>query len=129
MATAVYSSPLNIVYRPEPAVQPNHSIDPLLELSLAQTNSQGAYLYRLDDEAGGLELAAWKGKSVSDIESFDVELLPDAAAWHRDNLTALILDRDAWSDWRLERFPEFLRNRFQAAVSDPWQTKARSWVL
>jgi signal transduction protein with GAF and PtsI domain len=39
--------------------------------------------------------------------------------WHRENLTAVILDRDAWSDWRFERFPEFLHNRFQAAASVP----------
>jgi len=116
MAAAPNLSSLNVVYRPQPAKQ-NNSIQPLLELSLAQTNSQGAYLYSLDPD--GLELIAWSGRAVSDIESFDVELRPQAAGWHRENLTAVVLDRDAWSDWRFERFPEFLRNRFQAAVSVP----------
>jgi signal transduction protein with GAF and PtsI domain len=88
-------------------------------LTLAQTNSQGAYLYRLDRDPDGLELIAWSGRTVSDIESFNVELQARAAGWHRENLAAVLLDRDAWSDWRLERFPEFLRNRFQAAASVP----------
>ena len=57
MATA--PNPLNVVYRPQPAAQQQTSIHPLLELSLAQTNSQGAYLYRLDRDPDGLELAAW----------------------------------------------------------------------
>jgi len=119
MATAPNLSSLNVIYRPQPQAIQDHSIHPLLELSLAQTNSQGAYLYRLNRDPDDLELIAWSGRAVSDIESFDVELRPQAAGWHRENLTAVILDRDAWSDWRFERFPEFLRNRFQATVSVP----------
>jgi GAF domain-containing protein len=119
MAAAPNLSSLNVVYRPHSTAHQNTSIHPLLELSLAQTNSQGAYLYRLDRDPDGLELAAWSGRAVSDIESFDVELRPQAAGWHRENLTAVILDSDAWSDWRFERFPEFLRNRFQATASIP----------
>ena len=119
MATTPNLSSLNVVYRPQPAAHQNTSIHPLLELSLAQTNSQGAYVYRLDRDPDGLELVAWSGRSASDIESFDAELRPQAAVWHRENQTAVILDRDAWSDWRFERFPEFLHNRFQAAASIP----------
>jgi GAF domain-containing protein len=119
MATTPSLSSLNVVYRPQPAAHQNTSIHPLLELSLAQTNSQGAYLYRLDRHPDGLELVAWSGRAASDIESFDVELRPQAAVWHRENVTAVVLDRGAWSDWRFERFPEFLRNRFQAAASIP----------
>src|ERR1039457_6413657 len=106
MATASNSPSLNVVYRPHPAADQDTSIRPLLELSLAQTNSQGAYLYRLDRDPDGLELAAWSGREGSDIESFDVELRPHAGGWHRENLTAVILDRDAWSDWRFDRFPQ-----------------------
>jgi signal transduction protein with GAF and PtsI domain len=120
MATAPNLSSLNVVYRPRPAAEHrSSSIHPLLELSMAQTSSQGAYLYRLDRDPDGLELVSWSGRAVSDIESFDVELRPQAAGWHRENVTAVLLERDAWSDWRLERFPEFLRNRFQAAASIP----------
>src|ERR1039457_7200385 len=119
MATASNSPSLNVVYRPHPAADQDTSIHPLLELSLAQTNSQGAYLYRLDRHPDGLELVAWSGRAASDIESFDVELRTQAAVWHRENVTAVVLDRGAWSDWRFERLPEFLRNRFQAAASIP----------
>ena len=105
MATTPNLSFLNVVYRPQPQAQQHNSIHPLLDLSLAQTNSQGAYLYHLNRDPDGLELIAWSGRAVSDIESFDVELRPQAAGWHRESLTAVILDRDAWSDWRFERFP------------------------
>ena len=120
MATTANVSVFNVIYRPQPPSARFHaSIHPLLELSLAQTASQGAYLYRLDRDPEALELMAWSGLAASDIESFDVELRPQAAAWHRENLTPVLLDREAWSDWGLEQFPEFLRNRFQAAASIP----------
>ena len=119
MATTANLPSLNVVYRPHKAGQIRTSIHPMLELSLAQTRSQGAYLYRLDRDPDGLELLTWSGRPASEIESFDVELRPQAAAWHRENLTAVVLDHDAWSDWRFERFPEFLHNRFQAAASVP----------
>jgi hypothetical protein len=100
MAAAAFYSSLNVVYRPNSGTQNRTSLHPLLDLSLAQTNSRGAYLYRLDRERGGLELVTWRGLAASDIESFDVELRPEAAVWHRENLTDTFLDRDAWSDWR-----------------------------
>ena len=118
MATTANLPSLNAVYRPH-ATELRTSIHPLLELSLAQTGSQGAYLYRLERDPDGLELVIWSGRPPSDIESFDVELRRQAAVWHRENLTTVLLGRDAWSDWRFERFPEFLRNRFQAAASIP----------
>src|SRR5450432_320207 len=119
MATAPNLSSLNVTYRPQPTAHQHTGMHPLLELSLAQTNSQGAYLYRLDRDPDGLHLVAWSGRAVSDIETFDAELRPQAAGWHRENLSAVVLDRGAWSDWRFERFPEFLRNRFHAAASVP----------
>jgi len=119
MATTTNYPSLNVVYAPHPAAQIHHSFDPLLELSLAQTSSQGAYLYRLDGGQDVLRLAAWSGRQASDIDSFDVQLRPEAAQWHRENLDTVLLDRAAWSDWRLDRFPEFLRNCFEAAASIP----------
>ncbi|MCU1232209.1 MAG: response regulator receiver and domain protein [Candidatus Solibacter sp.] len=114
MATA-----LNVSYSPFLEAKTKHSFDPLLELSLRQTNSQGAYLYRLDRERDLLQLIASRGRAVSEMDRFDVELRPEAARWHRENLDAAWIAQAAWSDWRLERFPEFLRNRFEAAASIP----------
>jgi signal transduction protein with GAF and PtsI domain len=119
MAAAPNLSSLNVVYRTQPADRQNTSIRPLLELALAQTNSQGAYVYRLDRDPDGLELIASSGQTVSDIETIDVQLRPQAAGWHRENISVVVLDRDAWADWRFERFPEFLRNRFPSTVSVP----------
>uniref|UniRef100_Q01UJ2 Response regulator receiver and ANTAR domain protein n=1 Tax=Solibacter usitatus (strain Ellin6076) TaxID=234267 RepID=Q01UJ2_SOLUE len=90
---------------------------PFLELCLAQTNSQGAYLYRLERDT--LQLAESSGRAASAMERFEAALSTQAAQWHRENLDAVFLDRSAWSDWRLERFPEFLHNRFEAAAAVP----------
>src|SRR5271166_4097755 len=65
MAATTNVPSLSVVYRPHPAAHLRTSIHPLLELSLAQTNSQGAYLYRLDRDPDGLELIAWSGRAAS----------------------------------------------------------------
>jgi GAF domain-containing protein len=119
MATATIDPSLNVIYRPHLEPVGNPALHPLLDLSLAQTNSQGAYVYVLDRSSQGLQLVAANGCPVSDIETFDVQLRPAAARWHRENQAAVVLDREAWSDWRLERFPEFVRNRFPAAACIP----------
>src|SRR3954452_1606199 len=107
MATAPNLSSLNVVYRTPPADRRNDSIHPLLELALAQTNSQGAYIYRLNRDPDGLEFVASSGHTVSDIDAFNVELRPQAAGWSRENVSVVVLDHHAWADWRFERFPEF----------------------
>jgi hypothetical protein len=109
MAATTNVPALNVVYRPQPAVHLRSSIHPLLELTLAQTNSQGTYLYRLDRDPDGLELIAWSGRAASDIDSFDVALQARAAGWHRENLAAVLLDRDAWS----EAYPHLRRTSRQ----------------
>src|ERR1039457_31518 len=103
MATASFAPVLSVSYRPQPVARGNPALPPLLELSLSQTNSQGVYVYRLDRETEALTLIAASGRPVSDIDTYDVELRPQAAHWHRENQTAVLLDRDAWTDWRLER--------------------------
>jgi signal transduction protein with GAF and PtsI domain len=117
MATTTIHPSLNVIYRPQLAPERNPALHPLLELSLVQTNSQGAYVYALDRAGHDLQLVAATGRPASDIETFDVQLRPASAQWHRENQTAVVLARDAWSDWRFEGFPEFLRNRFPAAAS------------
>jgi GAF domain-containing protein len=107
---------LEVSFDPLPSSGGNPALRPLLELSLSQTNSQGVYVYRLHADAQCLELVAFSGRPATDIDSFHVQLLSPAARWHRENQTALLLDRNAWADWRLERFPEFLHNRFPAAA-------------
>ncbi len=124
MAFAATASVLHVSYRPLVHSKGNPALAPLLELSLSQTNSQGVYLYRLDRDSQHLRQqdlyqVASSGRPGSDIDAFDVQLPPSAARWHRENQNIVLLETDAWKDWRLERFPEFLRNRFPAAAALP----------
>jgi signal transduction protein with GAF and PtsI domain len=53
------------------------------------------------------------------MERFEANLPHETALWHRENLETAFSSGEAWSDPRLERFPEFLRNRFETAASIP----------
>jgi len=108
-----------ITYSPFSEFPSKQSLAPLLELSLRQTNSQGAYLYRLDRARDVLELVVWRGRAVSAMDRFEVQLRPEEARWHRENLAGACIGQAAWADPRLERFPEFLGTRFEAAASIP----------
>jgi hypothetical protein len=108
---------LNVIYGRNFNPSQPQTFAPFLELCLAQTNSQGAYLYGLDGSA--LQLQEWSGRAASDMDRFEAVLPPETAQWHRENLDAAFLDRAAWSDPRLERFPEFLSNRFEGAAAIP----------
>src|SRR5262245_9470315 len=78
---------LRVVYS-NPKVSVNtalmSSVGPLLELCLAQTNSHGAYVYRLDGESGVLELLAWRGSRPSDIPAYSVELDRKVSQWYSE---------------------------------------------
>jgi GAF domain-containing protein len=95
------------------------AIGPLLEICLAQTNSQGAYVYRLDGEDNVLELIAWRGCPPTDIPAYSVQVNGRASRWYRDLTANTIVEKSAWQDWRFENLPEFLQNRFESAVSIP----------
>jgi GAF domain-containing protein len=103
---------------PAPAVR--NAVLPLLELTLAQTGSQGAYIYRLYPEDGpSLRLAVWAGLPPSGIGRFRVQLSGARARWHLDPAAPALLDTAAWSDWRFQDFPEFLQHRFEVAAAIP----------
>jgi GAF domain-containing protein len=95
------------------------AIGPLLEICLAQTNSQGAYVYRLDGEDNVLELIAWRGSRPTDIPSYSVQVDGKASSWYRGLTTTTVLEKSAWQDWRFQNLPEFLQNRFESTVSIP----------
>jgi hypothetical protein len=89
------------------------AIVPLLELALAQTSGQGAYLYRFDREEAVARLAAWAG------------LAPAESAWQNvkapirklEGPASVVLHERAWSDWRFEALSEFRQHRFPGVVS------------
>lgn len=97
----------------------NSSIGPLLELGLAQSNSQGAYIYRLNGEDDVLELIAWRGARPSDIPSYSVQVDGKASGWYRSLTGNSVLEKSAWQDWRFQNLPEFPQNRFESVVSIP----------
>ena len=95
------------------------SVGPLLEVCLAQTNSLGAYVYRINGEDGVLELVAWRGSRPTDIPSYSVLLEPRIANWFLERTDNVALDKSAWQDWRFQNLPEFVQNRYESAVSIP----------
>jgi GAF domain-containing protein len=116
------TSQLRVIYSNEKAgasTALNSSVGPLLEICLAQTNSQGAYVYRLNREDGILELIAWRGSRPSDIRTYSVQVERKVAIWYWGLAANTILEKSAWQDWRFENLPEFLQNSFESTISVP----------
>lgn len=97
----------------------NASVGPLLETCLSQTNSQGAYVYRLDGQDNVLELVAWRGSRPTDIPSYSVQVEQRVANWFLELSGNVAVEKRAWQDWRFQKLPEFLQNRFESTVSIP----------
>jgi hypothetical protein len=102
----------------EPAPGPFNLIRPLLELALAQTSAQGAYVYRLEGGTNNAWLAAWAGLAPRKGSGLD----PDtayAAVWQSEPCTPVVLHENAWTDWRFRNLAESDRHRFEGVVSVP----------
>lgn len=93
------------------------AIMPLLELALAQTNGQGAYLYRFDREEPVARLAAWAGLAPAESDWQNLK----APIRNLEGPASVVLQERAWSDRRFEPLPEFRQNRFHGVVSIPLQ--------
>lgn len=93
------------------------AILPLLELALAQTNGQGAYLYRFDREERVARLAAWAGLAPAESDWQNVK----APIRNLESPASVVLHERAWSDWRFEPLLEFRHHRFPGVVSIPLQ--------
>jgi GAF domain-containing protein len=83
----------------------------VIGLAMAQTNSQGAYVYRFDPENAGAALVAFVGLAPEDGRP--------PATFHRDRTTPIVLHGGAWADWRFADLPEFKAGRFEGVVSIP----------
>jgi len=97
--------------------QPN-LIRPLLDLALAQTSAQGAYVYRFEAAGTGAQLAAWAGLAPHQDSGFRLDLA-DPKMWQSAKRTPVVLHENAWSDWRFRGLAEFERHRFEGVVSVP----------
>jgi len=95
------------------------AIGPLLEICLAQTSSQGAYVYQFDGGDNLLELIAWRGSHPTDIPVYSAQVDGRVSSWYRDLNANAVIEKNAWQDWRFQNLPEFLQNRFESVVSIP----------
>lgn len=114
--SAVLSSHLG--HSAEPAPGQHHLIRPLLELALAQTSAQGAYVYRGEAGEAGVWLVAWAGLAPRKPSGLDLDTAYPTV-WQSDQCTPVVLHENAWSDWRFRDLVEFERHRFEGVVSVP----------
>jgi GAF domain-containing protein len=96
----------------------HQAIAPLLDLALAETHAQGAYLYHFDPPARGARVVASTGLALI-AGAAGVELQGDPITIHFGRNTPIVLHDAAWSDPRFEALPEFRKNRFEGVVSLP----------
>jgi GAF domain-containing protein len=95
------------------------NVRPLLDLCLAQTRSDGAYMYQLHQDAAELELVLWQGPQPNRASYFRVRASAATADWYRNLEAAFAPEGTAAEDWRYQDLPEFLQHRFASAVSVP----------
>jgi hypothetical protein len=96
----------------------NPAMAPLLALAVAETQSQGAYVYSFDPAGGSARLAGWAGLPLADAPSA-VAVPLDAAKSHLNRNAPLVVHEQAWSDARFAGLPEFAAHRFEGVASIP----------
>src|ERR1017187_5194287 len=123
MHPATATPKLQVVFQPSPrgiaSTALANSLSPLLELTLAQAQVEGIYVYRFLREEAHLHLAVWSGLEPTGIVHYQVQVSGQAAAWYCELASPTILDRAAWRDFRFQDLPEFLHHRFEGVASIP----------
>lgn len=89
------------------------AILPLLDLSLTQTNAQGAYVYRFEASEGAAHQIASTGLAAR------LETDGRVAREHFGRTSPIVLHEGAWRDARFRGFSEFSSNRFEGVASIP----------
>jgi GAF domain-containing protein len=96
----------------------HQAVAPLLDLALAETNAQGAYVYHFDPGAANARAVAWTGLSPI-AGTVALEVRGGAIRVHFGRPAPIVLQNASWSDARFEMLPEFRKNRFEGVVSIP----------
>lgn len=94
----------------------NPAMAPLLGLAVAETQSQGAYVYSFDPAAASARLAGWAGLPLGDAP---VAAPLDVAGHHLNRNAPLVVHEQAWADARFAGLPEFTLHRFEGVASIP----------
>jgi transcriptional regulator with GAF, ATPase, and Fis domain len=118
--------PLTIRYSAIPdasAQELDLAAGPLLQAGLEQSHADGICFYRLDRNDALLELVSLRGLPASSIQPFHVQPGERTRDWLLSLSQATHVETSAWRDWRLERLPEFVQNRFETAVAIPLATE------
>ena len=85
-----------------------------------QTLADGIYFYRLIPDQKLLLLTSWRGLPANlSPYIINVPLGERERQWLLSLTDSEQIESGAWQDWRLERLPEFARNRFAAAFILP----------
>jgi hypothetical protein len=120
---------LTIRYQAVPdasAQEPDPVAGQLLQAGLARSLADGVYLYRLDRDHVFLDLVSFRGLPATLTQSFQAQTGERTRNWlfSTDNQPTRVAT-SAWKDWRLERLPEFVQNRFETAIAIPLLTEGR----
>jgi len=90
------------------------TIQPVIELALAQTSSRGAYVYQFSSEGDEATIVGFAGPAPE-----STSLRSGAAIRHSNRNTPIVLQQGASTDWRFADLPEFRAHKFEAVVSVP----------
>jgi hypothetical protein len=94
-------------------------MEPLLSLAMTQTRAQGVYVYRFDRAGSDASLAVWAGLAPIPARGVRFPIKSRVDSWHLARWSPVVLQDNAWDDWRFEELPEFKINRFEGVVSIP----------
>ena len=106
------------IFEPGIAAFSPTSLNPLLDLAVAESQSQGAYLYRVDLPESRAALVAWSGVSPV-AAAVPLEFHGPAVPAHFARTAPQVLHEGAWQHPAFKPLPEFRRNRFEGVFSIP----------
>lgn len=95
------------------------AMEPLLSLAMIKTHAQGVYVYRFDREGSDAHLAVWAGRAPIPARGVRFPIKSRVDSWHLARWSPVVLQENAWEDWRFEELTEFKNNRFEGVVSLP----------
>jgi signal transduction protein with GAF and PtsI domain len=116
-SSSIYSFPSQLGQPAPGVICDERAIRPLLDLGLAESNSQGAYVHVVNLPSSTVRLAVASGLTLSTPNAPDLH--GHAVGAHFARTAPLVLHERAWKHPGLELLPEFRANEFEGVVSIP----------